>query len=69
MEIVDPVCLAMSETFEALDSIHRLIQQLCGLFLSFGMMFVLPIQLPEARLRVTELKVTYHQSKVPFRDW
>jgi hypothetical protein len=60
--------LAMNETFEALDSIHRLIQQLRGLLLPLEMTFVLPIQLPEASLRATELKATHHQSKIPFRD-
>jgi hypothetical protein len=61
-EIANPVRLAMSKMFEALDSIHRLIQQLCGLFLLFGMVFIVSVQLPEANLGATELKATYYQS-------
>jgi hypothetical protein len=64
-KIIDPMRLAMSEALKALDSIHRLIQQLGGLFLSFSVAFIVSVQLPKADLGATELKATYYQSWNP----
>jgi hypothetical protein len=57
-EIIDPVRLTMGKTFEALNSIDCLIQELCGLLLLLNMTFVFLVQFPEAGLGATELKTT-----------
>jgi succinate dehydrogenase hydrophobic anchor subunit len=52
----------MGKTFETLDSVHRLIQELSGLLLALVVVFVVSVQLPETRLGTTKLQATSRQT-------